>query len=611
MALAGGPAVRAAEAPIRLEVDATDLDHRLFKVRQFLPVKPGPLRLHFPRWLPGTHAPTGDVSRLGGLVMHGNGQVLAWARDPLDAHAFTLTVPEGVTELQLAFVHLSPVSPDSGRVVVTRQMLNLQWHNLVLYPAGPAADAMAVQASLRLPEGWSWGTALRTAGSEGGQLRFAPVSLDKLVDSPVFAGRHFRRIPLEAEGATRPVTLNLVADAPEALAATEAQIDAHRRLVQQADLLFASRHFGQYDFLLALSEELGGIGLEHHESSENGTGPKYFEAWDKSIGARELLPHEYAHSWNGKFRRPADLATPHFNLPMQATLMWLYEGQTEFWGKVLAARSGLVNPALFRDSLAAIAAQQDQRAGRLWRNLQDTTNEALIARGERRDWRDFQRGRGEYYVEGVLIWLDADMLIRERSGGVRSLDDFAKAFFGVADGERGPLTYTFDDVVSALDAVQPHDWAGFLRERLDRLDGNAPLDGLARAGWKLAWAEAPTDNFKAGEAFRKATDFSWSLGLTVAADGRLREVRWDGPAFKAGLAPGMVLIGVQQQVFKPERLKAAITANQRGSAPVELLVRDGEQFRNVVIDWRGGLRYPTLVRIEGSVDRLAALLTPR
>lgn len=602
----------AADSPLRLEVDATDREHRVFRVRQFLPVQPGPLRLYFPRWLPGEHAPVGDASRLAGLVVRGNGQALAWARDPLDSHAFTLTVPAGVAELQIEFAHLSPVSPDSGRVVVTPQMLNLQWQSVLLYPAGPPADAITVQASLRLPDGWQWGSALRASSSEGGTVRFAPVSLAQLVDSPVFAGQHFRRIALDPEGAARPVMLNLMTDdAGQLSVATEAQLEAHRRLVQQADKLFASRHFAHYDFLLALSDELGGIGLEHHESSENALKPQYFEAWDKSIAGRELLAHEYTHSWNGKFRRPADLSTPDFQAPMQDTLLWLYEGQTEFWGKVLSARSGLVDAALIRDSLAVIAAAQDERAGRTWRNLQDTSHDLLLGRPGRRDWEDYQRTLAEVYREGVLVWLDADMLIRERSGGVRSLDDFARAFFGVADGQRGPLTYTFDDVVAALGAVQPHDWAGFLRQRLDGHDPRAPLDGLARAGWTLAWDDKPSDNFKAGEVWRKSTDFTWSLGLSVGADGKLRRVRWNGPAFRAGLAPGMVLVAVGQRAFKPERLKAAVTANRDGRAPIELLVRDGELFRTVTIDWRGGLRYPHLVRIEGSEDRLSRLLAPR
>ena len=626
-ALAGAAALAQAPAAypgtLQLEVDATDLDHRIFQVRQRLPVVPGPLTLYFPRWLPGQHAPNGDVSRLAGLVIKAGAQTLPWARDPADTHAFLLTVPPGVRELDLGFGHLSPVTPDSGRVVATRQMLNVQWQSLLLYPAGPPASGITVQASLRLPEGWSYGTALRAARSDGAQVQFAPVSLETLVDSPVFAGQHFKRFALDPEGAAQPVVLHLMADSAAALATTEAQIDAHRRLVQQADKLFGPRRFAHYDFLLALSDELGGIGLEHHQSSENGVNLKYFEAWDKGVGDRELLPHEYAHSWNGKFRRPADLSTRHFNEAMQNSLLWLYEGQTEYWGRVLAVRSGLVSAQLSRESLAQMIASLDSRAGRQWRNLQDTTNEPSISsRNDKRDWRDWQRTRGDYYVESVLIWLDADTLIRERSGGARSLDDFAAAFFNPPGSvgqagqagpapHLGPLPYTFADVVVALNAVLPHDWAGFLRQRLDGHGPGAPLDGLARAGWRLAWRDTPTDDFKANEAHWKATDLSHSIGLYLAETGKLAGVRWDGPAFRAGLAPGMTLVAVNQIVYKADRLKAAISANRDGSAPIELLLRDGERFKTVRIDWRGGQLYPLLERIDASEDRLSTLMAPR
>ena len=620
-ALAGAAALAQGPAPypgtLQVEVDATDLDRRIFQVRQRLPVQPGPLKLYFPRWLPGTHAPSGDVSRLAGLVIKAGNQTLAWTRDPLDTHAFLLTVAPGVSALDLAFAHLSPVSADSGRVVATRQMLNLQWHNLLLYPAGPAASDITVQASLRLPEGWSFGTALRPQNSAGALTRFAPVSVAQLVDSPVFAGQHFKRFALDPEGAPQPVTLHLMADNAAALAASEAQIDAHRHLVQQADKLFGPRRFAHYDFLLALSDELGGIGLEHHQSSENGVDLKYFEAWDKSVADRELLPHEYAHSWNGKFRRPADLATRHFNEPMQNSLLWLYEGQTEYWGRLLAVRSGLVSAQLSRESLAQAAASLDSRTGRQWRNLQDTTHDPIIApRNNRRDWRDWQRNSSDYYGESVLIWLDADTLIREKTGGARSLDDFAAAFFnppssaGQAD-LLGPLPYAFADVVAALNAVLPHDWAGFLRQRLDGHGPGAPLDGLTRGGWRLAWREIPSDDFKANEARWKSTDLSHSIGLYLTDAGKLSGVRWDGPAFHAGLAPGMTLVAVNQIAYKADRLKASITANRDGSAPIELLLRDGERFKTVRIDWRGGQRYPVLERLADQADLLGALMAPR
>lgn len=622
LAIAAAPAAKAqAVAPdlvaelypgtVLLNVDATDLNQRVIRVRQSLPVRPGPLKLFLPRWIPGTHSPSGDVSRLAGVKILARDKPLAWTRDPLDTHAFRITVPSGVSTLEIEFQHLTPLSPSGGRVVVTRDLLNLQWQPLVLYPAGYEARGISVQASVRLPGDWQYGTALRAASQEGGLVQFKPVSLETLIDSPLFVGRHFRRIELDPPGAARPVVLNLVADRPELLKASDAQIDAHRKLVQQADKLFGARHFAKYDFLLAVSAQMTGIGLEHHESSENGVSTRYFESWDKRYGERDLLPHEYVHSWNGKFRRPRDLTTPHFNTPMQDSLLWVYEGQTQFWGKVLAARSGLVSADLARDDLAQLAAMLEHRAGRLWRNLQDTTQEPIVSgRRYQQEWRNWQRS-ADYYDEGVLIWLDADTVIREKSGGQRSLDDFARAFFGQRDGDLGPMTYTFEELVKALNDVQANDWARFLRDRLDSNAAPAPLDGLARAGWKLAYSETASENQKALEADRKFNDFSYSLGLRIDPEGKLVEVLWDSPAYRAGLSSAATVLAVQGRAYKPELLREAVSANKDGKSPIELLVRDGDFFRSVRIDYRGGLRHPVLERLPNTEDRLSALLAAR
>jgi len=604
---------------IALRVDATDLDRKILRVQQTLPVQPGPLKLHFPQWLPGTHAPTGDINQLAGLKVTAGGQPLAWRRDPVDVYAFHIDVPAGVRELGLEFQQLSAATREGGRVIVTHEMVNVQWNSVVLYPAGYQARQVRVKPSLVLPEGWQAGTALRPAGQADGALQFQPVSLETLVDSPVFAGRHFRRIELDPPGTARPVVLNLVADSPGGLNASEAQIEAHRELVRQADKAFASRHFAHYDFLLAISDELGGIGLEHHQSSENGVRANYWENWNQRIGARELLPHEYTHSWNGKFRRPADLITPDFNVPMQNSLLWQYEGQTQFWGWVLAARSGLTTLQQARDQLAGTAAYYDHQSGRTWRNLQDTTNDGIMtARRGNKDWVSWQRTSGDYYGEMLLVWLDVDTLIREKSGGTKSIDDFARSFFGVRDGELGPLPYRFEDIVATLNAVQPHDWAAFLRQRLDSNAPPGPLDGVARGGWKLVYAETPNDTTKADEAADRYADFTYSLGLRLGnqrgqqgqADGRVSSVLWGSHAFAAGLAPGVVVVAVNGRAYKPELLRQAITANKEGQAPIELLLRDAENYRSVRIDYRGGLRYPRLERTE-STDRLSALLGRR
>jgi len=606
---------------ITLQVDVTDLDHKIFKVRETLPVQPGPLTLLYPRWLPGNHSPTGVVSRLAGLQMTAGGKPLAWRRNTLDSHAFHVDVPAGTKQLDLEFSYLSNLDKAQGRVMVTPEIVGLQWNTVLLYPAGHPITAIHVEPSLTLPEGWGLGTALvRSSGAGGSTVGFRATTVEMLVDSPVFAGRHFQQLDLDPgarEAGRAPVFLNIVADQPSLARVSPEQLAAHRALVTQADKVFGPRRYAHYDFLLALSEDFGRIGLEHHQSSENAVRPGYFNDWHKSPIGRDLLAHEYTHSWNGKFRRPADLWVPTFNTPMQGSLLWVYEGQTEYWGKVLTARSGLWSLAETRDALAYDAAWLDVRAGRGWRNLQDTTNEPVLnaQSGQARDWRDFQRS-SDYYDEGTLLWLDVDMLIRERSNGQRSLDDFARAFFAGAEPGRAPQDfrpslYTFDDVVRELNRVQPHDWPAFLRERLDSHGPGAPLGGLERAGWKLAFSEQPSEHFRQHEVRDEVNDLSFSLGLTLAKDGRVSRVIWDSPAFQAGLTPQGTLLAVNGRAYKPERLREAVTAAKAGDGRIELLVKTGELYKTAVLQWRGGLRYPVLTRIEGREDRLTPLLSPR
>jgi predicted metalloprotease with PDZ domain len=596
-----------------LQVDATDLDHRVFRVRETLPVTPGPLTLYYPQWLPGNHGPTGVITQLAGLKISTGGQPLAWRRDPLAAYAFRLDVPAGAGVLDIEFQFLSPLDRESGRVVVTPDMLSVQWNTVLLYPAGHPDARIAVQPTLRLPDGWAFGTALETVAQRGALVEFKPVSVEALIDSPVFAGRHMVHVDLDPQAAAKgraPVRLHVMAETPDELRISPEQLAAHRALVTQADRLFGARHYAHYDFLLALSDRFGRIGLEHHQSSENGVGPGYFTEWAKASSGRDLLAHEFTHSWNGKFRRPADLWTPDTNTPMQDSLLWMYEGQTQFWGDVLAARAGLVPLADSLDGFADVAAYLDAQAGRNWRDLQDTTNHAVMtAKRDRTDWPTWQRS-ADYYSEMVLVWLEADMLIRNGSKGRRSLDDFARAFFGVEPGRVAPLTYTFDDVVAALNRVQPNDWATFLRTRLDS-HGPAPLAGLARAGWRLAWREEPSNRSKGSAARRKSDDFFYSLGFTVAKGGKLQTVRWGGPAFDAGLNAAVELIAVDGRAYSVERMNSAITAAKTSNAPIQLLVKDGEVYKTVAIAYAGGLRYPWLERIPGVEDRLTPLLTAR
>ena len=407
-----------------------------------------------------------------------------------------------------------------------------------------------------------------------------------------------------------------MADREASLDAQAEQVELHRRLVTQADRLFASRHYAHYDFLFALSDQFGGIGLEHHQSSENGVRPDYFTDWKTSVASRGLLPHEYAHSWDGKFRRPADLTTANYNIPMQDSLLWVYEGQTQYWGNVLAARSGLMDAETARDVQASIAAAYDARAGRVWRNLQDTTNQPIVGGRADTEWTDWLRG-ADYYDEMDLVWLDVDTKIRELSNGQRSLDDFARTFFGVENARVTVLPYTFDDIVTALDRVQRYDWRTLLRARLDGNGPGAPLDGLARSGWKLVFIEQENEYLKSRAKAQRIATFGYSLGFDVTSDGgrngggRITNLHWNGPGFNAGLTGRMTIIAVDGRTYTPELLREAIKANSDGTHPIELIVKSGDYFRTVTIDYRNGLRYPHLGRVPDTPDRLTAIFAPR
>ncbi|MGE3476646.1 MAG: M61 family metallopeptidase [Rhodospirillaceae bacterium] len=594
---------------IKLHVDATNTEQRIFKIRASIPASPGPMTLLFPQWLPANHAPRGPIDKLAGLIVKAGGQRVEWRRDPVEVYAFHIDVPAGATSVDLEYQYLSPTAGDQGRIVVTPEMLNLQWNTVVLYPAGYYARRIPVEASVKLPDGWQMGTALETASAGGSETTFKPVSLEVLVDSPIFAGRHFSRIDLDPKGRSR-VTLNIMADEAEQLEAKPEYIAAHRNLVKQADLLFGARHYDHYDFLLALSDKMGGIGLEHHRSSENGTSAKYFTEWDKRFPGRDLLAHEYSHSWNGKFRRPADLWTPNYNVPMRDSLLWLYEGQTQYWGYVLAARSGLWTKQQALDALAATAALYDHRIGRAWKPLQDTTNDPIASARRPQPWSSWQRSE-DYYSEGLLVWLDVDTVLRERTNGRRSLDDFARAFFGHQDGEwEKQATYTFDDVVALLNELAPNDWAAFLRQRLDGHGPGAPLDGVSRGGYRLVYTEEPTDLFKTLEAQRRVVDLSYSVGASVESDGRLASVVWDGALFKMGLAIGARIVAVNGKAYDNDRMKTAVKDSKNGKK-VELIVRVGDDVRTLTVDYSGGLRYPRLERVEKTPARFDDIVTAK
>ena len=594
---------------IAIEVDATALGQHVMRVRQRMPVRPGPLTLLYPQWLPGQHAPRGPIEKLAGLRFTANGKPVTWQRDPINVYAFHLQVPGGVQELIADYRYLSPTDRSQGRVVMTPHMLNLQWNALVLYPAGFAASGIRYDAQVTYPAGWQAATALEVARRQGDTVVYRQVPLDILVDSPVYAGRHFRQFDL-APGAARPVRLNVVADKPAQLAAKPEHIDQHKAMVAQAIKLFGAQHYDHYDFLFSLSSQMSGNGLEHQRSSENGLTPGYFVDWDKSVGSSDLLAHEYVHSWNGKYRRPAGLTTDEYSQPTHNDLLWVYEGQTQYWGNVLNARSGLRPLQASRDALALVAATYaDNRPGLQWRNVQDTAFDPIITPRAPKPYRNYQMSE-DYYQAGQLIWLEADALIRAATGNRKSLDDFARGFFGINDGEwQTPSSYTFEDVVAALDAVHQHDWAGFLRARLD---GGLPLTGgLQAAGWRLVYRDEPSAYAKALARDGSGGDYVYSLGFWLERNGSVGEVRWDGPAFDAGIGTGMQIVAVNDVEYSKDTLDEAVREAKGGSTPIRLLVKDMDRYRTLSIPYYGGLRFPALERIEGRPDYLTPIFTAR
>jgi predicted metalloprotease with PDZ domain len=587
---------------LTVEVDATDTERGIFRVKETVPVeRAGRMALLFPKWLPGAHTPRGEIEKLAGLVIRANGRIVPWTRDPVDVFAFHVDVPQGVRRLEIEFQFLSATRADQGRIATTPNLVSLQPNSVSLYPAGYYTRRIPVKFTARFPAGWTAASALSakaTSGPDGVTYAFAATNYEILVDSPVLAGRYGKSWQL-----TPRVSLNVFADAPENLIATPEQIDAHRRVVDQAVKTFGAQHYDRYAFLVSLSGELGSIGLEHHRSTEIGGPPSYFTDWANNATRRNVVPHEFTHSWDGKFRRGADLWTPDFRAPMRNSLLWVYEGQTQFWGYVLQARSGLNSKEDTLDALAAIAGSLDTAPARAWRPLIDTTNDPIISSRRPKGWTSWQRAE-DYYNEGLLVWMEVDAMLRQKSGGTRSIDDFARAFFGVRDGDWGELTYTFEDVAATLNGIVPYDWAGFLRTRITETGKSAPIAGFAMNGYKLVYTPEATPYFKQAEKAR-GTDLSYSLGVVVDKDGIVTASIWNGPAFTAGIDVGTAIVAINGQAWSRERLLAAIVAK----VPVKLLVKTGDRVRDVTVDYRGGARYPRFEKIgtgDGGLDRLLA-----
>lgn len=593
---------------IGLEVDITDHLRGLARVTETIPLAPGTRKvtLLYPQWLPGNHAPTGPILLLNDLRLFADGKPVQWRRDPVELFAFHVEVPVGTRELVARFVHTAPLQASEGRVTMTPEIVNLQWEKASLYPAGHYVRQIRVRPSLVAPSGWQVAGALDGVQQAGNRWTWAETSYATLVDSPLFAGKNFRKWDLG-----KGVTLNAVADRPGNLAATPEQIAAYRALVDEALLAFTARHFDRYEFLLGLTDKLGGVGLEHHRSSENTLDPDAFTDWAGNESDRDLLPHEFAHSWVGKYRRPARLWTPDYRQPMQGDLLWAYEGLDEFWGLVLSARSGLQSKDMVLGQLASVAGKYSEQAGRGWRSIEDTGFDPALGYRKPKPWPSLARGT-DYYSEGALVWLEADQLIRAGTGGKRSIDDFARVFFGMNDGDWGELPFEFTDVVAALNQVYPYAWEPFLRQRLMTPGQPAPLGGIAQGGYRLVWKDKPNPYDAQRAAKSRELSLVHSLGVTLDKDGKASAVQWDSPAANAGLVPGAKVVAVNGLAYTPDELKTAITAARDGT-PLDLLVQRGDRFQTLRIDYRGGLRWPWLERAGEGTDPngLDRLLAPK
>jgi predicted metalloprotease with PDZ domain len=607
---AGRAATQGAPQSISLMVDASTAPQKILHARMEIPVKPGPLVLYYPEWIPGEHMPDGPIMNLTGLKFMGNGQRISWRRDLVDMFTFHLDVTPGVATLNvdLDFLLSAPTSGFSAGASATAQLAMINWNQVLLYPAGKPAREIQFVPSLRIPAGWNFGTALPGAKRSGDTIAFDPVPLNMLVDSPVLTGAHFRVIPL-TPGQTPPHEMDIAADSDAALAMPVATGAAYKNLVAETGALFGSRHYRDYHFLFTLSDDVAHFGLEHHESSDDRVAERTLIDDNLRLTEADLLPHEFTHSWNGKFRRPADLATTDYQQPMRDDLLWVYEGLTEYLGNVLAARSGLWTPEQFREYLAAVMAGLESTTGRSWRPLQDTADAAQILYNAPEEWSSWRRGV-DYYDEGNFLWLEVDTTLRTQSHGKVSLNDFCHSFHGGPGGAPALKTYAFDDVVSALNALVPYDWAALLTKRLNSVDPQPSMAGLHASGWDIAWNETPNALQAAHEATSKTLNLDSSLGMVVDGDGTVKDVVLDHLAFAAGIGPNMRIVAVNGKQFSTDDLRNAVRDSLNSNSPIEAEVANGPFLRTVKLDYHGGLRYPHLVRLQGQPDLLDEIAAP-
>jgi predicted metalloprotease with PDZ domain len=614
----GAAAMFGQGAPIALSVDLREAPQKIVHATETIPVQPGELTLVYPEWIPGEHMPSGPINNQAGLVMAANGQEVRWVRDPVEMYTYHVTVPEGVSSLtvKMDFITAATGGGFTAGGSTSQSLAVLSWNTVVLYPySGPTmkVSEVMVKPSIVLPEGWHYGTALEPVPegntAAGQQLGFKTVSLEQLIDSPVLTGRFFKEVDLAPE-VTPKHYLDMAGDGPEDVAISQAHIDQFSKLVRETGALYKSRHYGSYHFLVTLSDETSHFGLEHHQSSDDRVAPNTFTSDTAFVLDGLLLPHEFTHSWNGKYRRPAGLATPNYQVPMVGDLLWVYEGLTEYLGDVLAARSGIWTPELYKDRLATVAAEYNHRPGRTWRDVADTARMAQILYETGGPYENWRLGT-DFYDEGELIWLDVDTTIREKTNGKKTLNDFVAAFHGLG-GNTGPkvVPYTFEDVVAGLNGVVANDWASFLKERLTSLSPTPPMGGITNGGYKLVYKDT-MNPWSAMAATESGTvDFWYSLGLHVGAKGGVRDVEMNGLAYKAGFGPGMTIVAVNGRAFTVPVLRTAIQDAKGSQAPIEFIVENTGFYRVLKIDYHDGEKFPVFERVAGSPDRMDEILKP-
>ncbi|MGO8817667.1 MAG: M61 family metallopeptidase [Terriglobia bacterium] len=596
---------------INLTVDASQVPEKIVRTHMVVPVKPGPLTLYYPKWIPGEHTPSGPVGNVAGLKFSANGKTVPWRRDLLDVFTFHLDVPSGVASLEVDFEYLEPSSGAfSAGGSATDKLVIISWNQNVFYPAGIPAEKITFNPTLRLPSGWKFGTPLPMENAAGDEVTFKPVSLVSLVDSPVIAGEYYRAVDITPPGEPIHHEIDLVADSAAALEMTPEMQKGMTDMVAETGKLFGARHYRDYHFLLTLSDHVAHFGLEHHESDDSRVGERGLLTPEGRRGVAGLLGHEFVHSWNGKFRRPAGLCTPDYEAPMKDDLLWVYEGLTSYWGPLLAARSGLWNPEQYREDLATTAADMGPgRPGRTWRPLQDTADgipgESFGGRG----WGNWLRG-ADYYPEGDLIWLEVDTIIHNQTHGQKTLEDFARAFYGGPNQGPELKPYTFDQLVQALQAVVPYDWASFFHERLTSTSPEAPVGGIEGGGWKVDYTDKPPESRGGGGRFGGGLNAVYSLGLRLGNDGTVQESLVGGPAYLAGIMPGMRVVAVNDRAYTADLLHDAMKAGTKNDEPIRFLVLSDDYYQTRSISYHRGERFPHLVRVEGKPDLLDDIAKP-